>query len=78
MSRTIARTALTLTTSLLLLALAALPALAAEGTKPDPDVNPYLVGSLAELGTASLVGIAIGVMAFVMRPAGPATSDDHH
>ena len=79
MSRTHARTALTLTTTVLLLAMTALPALAAEAvTKPTPEENPYLIGSLGELGTTTVVGILVGALAFALRSKGPVEADDHH
>lgn len=79
MSRSHARLALTLTTTLLLVAMTALPALAASaGTKPDPDENQYLIGSLRELGVAAVLGAVIAVVAMALRPSGPAETDDHH
>lgn len=79
MSRTLARTALTLTFSLLLLAMTALPALAAAaGTKPDPDENPFLVGSIDQLIATAIAGAVIGAYAFATRAPGPEEDDGHH
>ena len=74
------RTLTTTATSLVLLVLTALPALAAAaGTKPDPEANPYVTGSLEELGTTAIVGIVVAIIAFAMLPKkGAATEDDHH
>jgi hypothetical protein len=77
-SRTLARTALTMTFSLLLLAMTALPALAAAATRPDPDANPLLVGSIDQLIAAAVAGAAIGAYAFATRPAGPPEDEDQH
>lgn len=78
MSRTHARLALTLTTTTLLVAMTALPALAADGgTKPDPDANPFLIGTVGELIVAAVLGAIIGTAAMLMRPSGPAESEDH-
>lgn len=76
--RTLARTFTTLTSSLLLLVMTALPALAAGGTKPDPDKYPYMVGSMDQLVTTAIVGIAIGLFAFALLPKAEKTADDHH
>ncbi len=79
MSRTLARTALTLTSSLLLLAMTALPALAADAaTKPDAGENPFLIGSIDQLAATAVAAVALGVFAFMIRPEGPAESDEHH
>ena len=72
------RTLSTTTTVLVLLVLTALPALAASGTKPDPDADPYLVGSLQELVTAAVVGIVVALIAWTLLPKAAATQDDHH
>jgi hypothetical protein len=78
--RTLARTLTTLTSSMLLLVLTALPALAAAGTKPDPDTYPYLIGSMGQLITTAIVGIAVGIVGYAQLPkAAPEdTADDHH
>ncbi len=78
MPRTFARLATTLASSLMLLALTALPALAAAGTKPDPVKDEYLIGSLGELGLAAAVGVGIGILAFLLLGKGPKVEDDSH
>ena len=79
-ARMTVRIALLLATTMALLAASALPALAADAaTKPSPDTNPFLIGSLAELAIAAVCGAIIGVVAIALRPAGPAEDhDDHH
>lgn len=76
MPRTFARLATTLASSLMLLALTALPALAAAGTKPDPVADPYLIGSLGELGLAAAVGIGIGILGYILLGKAPKADDD--
>lgn len=77
-TRTLARLALTLTTSLLVLAATALPALAADAaTKPKPGENDFLIGSLPELATAAVFGLVLGTLVFVDRPKGAIIDDDH-
>lgn len=79
MPRTLFRTLSTAATSLVLLVLTALPAFAASGTKPDPDKNPFLVGSMEQLITTAIVGIVVAVIAWILLPSkGAATEDDHH
>lgn len=79
MLRSTARTALTLSTSLLLLALTALPALASEAaTKPTPGEDDFLIGSMPQLWTAMIVGLVLGAIVFAVRPKGPSDDDDHH
>lgn len=73
------RALLSMTTAALLVVMTALPALAASaGTKPTQDDNPYLIGSLEQLGTAAVVGIALTVLVWVMLPAQAETADDEH
>ncbi len=78
MPRNFARLSTTLVTSLLLLAMSALPALAAAGTKPDPDQDPYLIGSLGELGLAAAVGVGIGILGYLLLGKAPASDNDKH
>ncbi len=78
MPRTVARLALTLTTSLVVLAVMALPALAADAaTKPTPGENDYLIGSLPELATAAIFGLVLGTFAYIDRPKSAIIDDDH-
>ena len=74
------RTLSTVATSLVLLALTALPAFAAAGTRPDPAANPYLVGSLGQLLTAFVVGVVVAIIAWVLMPSrgAAAVEDEHH
>lgn len=73
------RSAMILATTMVLLAASALPALAADAaTKPTPDGNPYLIGSLGELVLAAVFGAIIGVAVMALRPTGPAEDDDGH
>lgn len=79
MPRSLLRLLTTAATSLLLLALTAFPALAAAGTKPTAEDGPYVVGSLEQLITTTIVGILIGVIAYTMLPRKDAAAeDDHH
>ena len=70
----------TVATSMVLLAVTALPALAASGTKPDAETNPYLVGSLGQLLTAFIVGVVVAIIAWVLMPSRSAAGveDEHH
>lgn len=78
--RALLRTLTTVAISVALLAMTALPALAASGTKPDPTKDEFLVGSLDQLVTTAIVGVAVAVVAWVLMPAKgeAATEDDHH
>lgn len=77
--RALLRALVTMTTAALLVVMTALPALAASaGTKPTQDTNPYLIGSLKELGTASIVGVVVAIIVWVMMPARTETADDEH
>lgn len=77
--RALLRALVTMTTAALLVMVTALPALAASAaTKPTEDANPYLIGSLPELATASAVGIALAVLVWIMLPAQAETADDEH
>lgn len=79
MSRTLFRTLSTAATSLVLLVMTALPALAASGTKPDPDKDPFLIGSMDQLVTTAVVGIVVAVIAWILLPSRDAAAeDDHH
>lgn len=79
MSRSLFRMLSTAATSLVLLVLTALPAFAASGTKPDPEKNPFLVGSMDQLVTTAIVGLVVAVIAWILLPsAGAAAEDDHH
>lgn len=74
------RTLTTAATAVVLLVATALPAMAAAGTKPDPDENPWLVGSLGELLTTFVVGVVVAVIAWALMPSKgeAAVEDDHH
>ena len=74
------RTLSTLAASVVLLVLTALPALAAAGTKPDPDADPYLIGGLAELLPTAIVGVVVAVIAWTLLPSRKdvAAEDEHH
>ncbi len=77
--RALLRALVTTATSVLLLVMTALPALAASaGTKPTADGNPYLIGSLEQLGTASIVGLVIAIIVWVMMEPEAETADDEH
>ena len=79
MSRSLFRTLSTAATTMVLLVLTALPALAAAATKPDPDKNPFLVASMDQLVTTAIVGVVVAVIAWILLPSkGAATEDDHH
>ena len=80
MPRPLLRTLTTAATTVLLLVMTALPALAASGTKPDPEKNPYLVGSLGELLTVFIVGVVVSIIAWVLMPSkgAAAVEDEHH
>lgn len=68
------------TTTVVLLVMTALPALAASGTKTDPASNPYLIGSIGELLTTFIVGVVVSIIAWVLMPASDAAGveEDHH
>lgn len=82
MSRTpppvLRRTLTTAATALVLLVATALPALAASGTKPDADANPYLIGSLGQLVTVFIVGVVVSIIAWVLMPSREAAVEDEH
>lgn len=78
MSRTMLRTLSTTASTLLLLVLTALPALAASGTKPDPDENPFLIGSLEQLIPTAIVGFVVALIAWSLLPSRSAAEDEHH
>lgn len=66
------------TTSVALLVLTALPALAAAGTKPTPGKNDFLIGSMEQLVPTAIVGIVLAILAFVLMPADDTVEEDHH
>lgn len=73
------RTLTTAASSLVLLALTALPAMAASGTQPDAEADPYLVGSLGELLTTAIVGVVVAIIAWWLLPStGAAAAEDEH
>lgn len=73
------RTLVTIATTVVLLVMTALPALAASaGTKPTAEADPYLIGSLEQLGTTSIVGFVVAIIAWVMLPATRETAPDEH
>lgn len=79
MPRALLRTLVTTATSVVLLVMTALPALAASaGTKPSADADPYLIGSLEQLGTAAIVGFVIAIIVWVMMPEERRTAEDEH
>lgn len=78
MPRTLARLTMTLVSTSLLLMATALPALAAAGTKPDPDENPWLVGSLEQLTATAIVGVLVGFLVMALRAPGPDETDEGH
>lgn len=78
MPRTLLRTLTAVATSLAFLVLTALPALAAAGTKPDPDKNPYLIGSMEELVPTAIVGAVLAVIVVLIAPKRGEAQDDHH
>ena len=77
--RTALRTLTTTATTLVLMVMTALPALAASaGTKPDAETNPYLIGTLEQLGTTAIVGIVVAIIAFAMLPKKSTVAEDEH
>ena len=76
--RALLRALVTMTTAALLVVMTALPALASAGTRPTQEDNPYLIGSLQELGTAAIVGIVVAIIVWVLMPAAAETADDEH
>lgn len=70
---------MTTATAVVVLVMTALPALAASaGTKPTAEADPYLIGSLEQLGTTAIVGIVVATIVWVMMPARSETADDEH
>lgn len=66
------------TTSVAMLVLTALPALAAAGTKPTPGKNDFLIGSMPQLVPTAVVGIVIAILAFTLMPGNDKVEEDHH
>lgn len=79
MPRTMLRAFVTTAITVVVLAMTALPAFAASaGTKPTADADPYLIGSLEQLGTTAIVGIVVAIIIWVMMPARSETAEDEH
>lgn len=77
MPRTLARLTTTAVSALLLLVAGAVPAFAASAATK-PEAGSALIGSMEALGTAAIVGIAIGIVAYVLMDRDTAPADDHH